>query len=231
MTGISKFVFFIMILGCLSFAVLQETTLKGAYRFKAPDHEEILSFQDGYFMHTAFSKDQKRFLYSRGGTFTVSDGKLQTKIEFDTRYKSNVGKSESLPLVVKGRDLSLEGKQWNQVDAGEGELAGNWRITGRKQGGDMVSIQPGARKTLKLLTGTRFQWAAINTATGEFFGTGGGTYTFRDGRYTENIEFFSRDSTRVGASLSFDGSVKGKDWSHSGLSSKGDPISEVWSRD
>lgn len=220
-----------MMLGSLSFTILQDSALRGAYQFKAPDHEEVLCFQDGYFMHTAFSKDQKKFLYSRGGTFSVSEGKLQTKIEFDTRDKSNVGKSESHPLVIGDNDIRLDGKQWNQIDEGEGDLAGNWRITGRKQGDNMVSIQPGARKTLKLLTGTRFQWAAINTETGEFFGTGGGTYTFRDGKYTEHIEFFSRDSTRVGASLSFDGSVKGKDWSHSGLSSKGDPISEVWSRD
>jgi hypothetical protein len=61
-------------------------------------------------------------------------------------------------------------------------------------------------------------------------GTGGGTYTFKDGKYTENIEFFSRDSSRVGSSLAFDGKLENGDWHHSGLSSKGDPIYEVWSR-
>lgn len=65
----------------------------------------------------------------------------------------------------------------------------------------MVSMRPGARKTIKILSGTRFQWAAINSETGEFFGTGGGNYTFKDGKYTENIEYFSRDASRVGASL------------------------------
>ena len=69
-------------------------------------------------------------------------------------------------------------------------------------------MQRGDRKTLKLLTGTRFQPMAINAATKKKIGTGGGTYTFADGKYTEQIEFFSRDSTRVGATLNFDGSVK-----------------------
>jgi hypothetical protein len=72
---------------------------------------------------------------------------------------------------------------------------------------------------------------AINTETKEFFGTGGGTYTFINGKYTENIEFFSRDSTRVGASLTFDGSVSGYVWTHKGLSSRGDPIHEEWTRE
>lgn len=84
---------------------------------------------------------------------------------------------------------------------------------------------------MKILTGTRFQWVAINQETGEFFGSGGGTYTFDNGTYTEKIEFFSRDSSRIGAELSFKGSVNGNNWDHSGKSSKGDPIHEVWTRE
>jgi hypothetical protein len=81
-------------------------------------------------------------------------------------------------------------------------------------------MQLGARRTLKILTGTRFQWAAINIETKEFFGTGGGRYTFENGKYTEHIEFFSRDSSRVGASLGFDGKIESGAWHHSGLSSR-----------
>ena len=61
-------------------------------------------------------------------------------------------------------------------------------------------------------------------------GTGGGDYTTVDGTYTENIAFFSRDNSRVGASLNFTYSLKKGDWHHSGLSSKGEPIYEVWSQ-
>jgi hypothetical protein len=60
-------------------------------------------------------------------------------------------------------------------------------------------------------------------------GTGGGTYSTLDGEYTENIEFFSRDDTRVGFSLKFDFELIDGDWTHKGLSSKGDPIHEIWS--
>jgi hypothetical protein len=120
---------------------------------------------------------------------------------------------------------------WKRVDNGAAPLAGNWRITHRKQDGKLQAIhQSGGRKTVKILSGTRFQWAAINTDTKEFSGTGGGTYTFQNGKYTEQIEFFSRDSSRVGALLTFEGKVEKDGWHHSGLSSRGDAIYEVWNK-
>jgi hypothetical protein len=117
---------------------------------------------------------------------------------------------------------------WTLVDNGKAEMAGTWRSSGRMQDGKVILNPPRPRKTFKILTGTRFQWAAINAETKEFFGTGGGTYTFNDGKYTENIEFFSRDSSRVGASLTFDGKLDNGLWHHSGMSSKGTPIYEIW---
>ena len=61
---------------------------------------------------------------------------------------------------------------------GENALAGNWRMSGRKNGDQFTENPLRARRTYKLLTGTRFQWMAINIETGEFSGTGGGTYHF-----------------------------------------------------
>lgn len=82
---------------------------------------------------------------------------------------------------------------------------------------------------MKILSGTRFQWIAYNTDTKQFSGTGGGTYTTIDGVYTENIEFFSRDDSKAGVSLKFDyGLIDGK-WNHTGFSSKGEPLNEIWS--
>ena len=60
-------------------------------------------------------------------------------------------------------------------------------------------------------------------------GTGGGTYTTVDGKYTENIEFFSRDDSKVNRSLEFTFELIDGAWHHSGLSSKGQPIYEIWS--
>ena len=122
-------------------------------------------------------------------------------------------------------------KNYKRIDDGAAPLAGVWKISAREQDGKIVPIhQTGARKTLKMLTGNRFQWFAINPETKQFSGTGGGTYEFANGKYTEHIEFFSRDSSRVGASLSFDGKLENGEWHHSGLSSRGEKIYETWGR-
>jgi hypothetical protein len=103
-------------------------------------------------------------------------------------------------------------------------------MSGRERNGEIqVRNTTGPRKTMKILSGTRFQWIAYNTETKQFSGTGGGSYTTVNGVYTENIEFFSRDDTRVGASLKFDFKLVDGKWDHSGFSSKGDPLHEIWS--
>ena len=46
----------------------------------------------------------------------------------------------------------------------------------------------------------------------------------------EQIEFFSRDDSRVGAKLDFEFKLDNGEWNHMGFSSKGDPIHEIWIR-
>lgn len=226
--------FSILLFGQMALAQ-QSPIPEGVFYHKDQEGEHSLLMQDGYFMHAVYLMDQKSFKYSEGGTYQVKGNTLVQRLEFSTRAPEMVGQERSFQLGINKQVMTWQhaggSTQWQRVDGGNSGLAGNWRITGRKEGDSLRSIQPGPRKTLKILSGTRFQWAAINTATREFFGTGGGTYTFTNGTYTEHIEFFSRDSSRVGASLSFKGEVKGKDWHHSGTSSAGKPIYEIWSRE
>ena len=220
----------------LCFAFTGFAQIDGAWRLSGNGTVEVTTIiADNYFMQTTFDKTNKLFVNTLGGTITAgNDGKLHVTIEFNTEDSSMVGQSHVLDYKLDNNVLTIQidgsDKTWNRIDDGKGGLSGNWRITEREQNGKMNAMRPGPRKTLKILSGTRFQWAAINTETKEFFGTGGGTYTFNNGKYTENIEFFSRDSSRVGASLSFDGKVEDKKWHHSGKSSKGDPIAEIWTR-
>ncbi len=213
----------------------QQDTLKGAWHLQTGSMEQVLVFQDGYFTHSVFDVENKKFVSSYGGVYKPGTITLELKTEFDTRSADNVGTTKTVAYSVKEKALNTDitGMQqpWTRLDEGDKNLAGVWRITGRMVDGKMNQMQRGDRKTLKILSSTRFQWMAINPATKEFFGTGGGTYTFENGKYTENIEFFSRDSTRVGASLSFDGSVTGDVWNHSGKSSKGDPLNELWTKE
>jgi hypothetical protein len=192
-------------------------------------------FTDGYFSYTHYNMATKQFHVTYGGTYKTANGQIATRLEFHSGDSTQVGTAPSYPFTLANDVLTInvdgDATTWKRLDNGTAPLAGNWRITGRMEGGKVQAIhQTGTRKTVKILSGTRFQWAAINPGTKEFFGTGGGTYTFQNGKYTEHIEFFSRDSSRVGASLTFDGAVKKDGWHHSGLSSRGDKIYEVWNK-
>lgn len=215
--------------------VSDNSSSNGSWKTQEGTIEQVLLLSDGYFMHTIYDSQNKQFIESRGGTYEIVNKNLNVKIEFNTRDKEQIGQSLTYTFTQTNKKLNsdISGKKssWMMLDQGEGEIAGTWRMSGRKQDGKITYSPPRARKTLKVLTGTRFQWAAINAETKEFFGTGGGTYTFENGKYTEKIEFFSRDNSRVGASLTFDGKLIDGNWHHSGLSSTGNPIYEIWSRD
>jgi hypothetical protein len=208
-------------------------SVTGAWELTSGQDKVVIAVTDNYLTFTEYRTIPASFDGTWGGTYEKKDNNLVINVEFDSKDFSKVGEQTTLKLQVITSSLAaVDGKYFNRIDNGStSDLFGGWQITQRATPtGDMQPMKRGARKTLKVLTGTRFQWIAMNTETGEFSGTGGGTYTLKDGVYTEQIEFFSRDNDRVGASLSFDAEVNNTDWIHSGKSSKGQPIKEVWSK-
>jgi hypothetical protein len=222
--------------------------LNGAWRLvkttdlsrSAPDVVKIVV--DDAFTFAEYDRRQQRFLGAGGGTFVAGKGSYTETFEYLTHDSSQVGSTRAYAVALKGNSLQLtfsqNGKKvtevWQRIDGATGQggtLAGAWRIRERQgDDGQLSVMRQGPRKTIKWLSDSRFQWAAINTQTRQFFGAGGGTYTLQNGKYTEHIEFFSRDPKRVGMSLSFDYELKDRDWHHRGLSSTGNKIYEIWTR-
>ncbi|MBC7919705.1 MAG: membrane or secreted protein [Ferruginibacter sp.] len=231
--------------------VVPSNPLAGAWRLVRPDASQpedsgtmaIQIRSDNYFMVAHYDLAGKRFIGASGGTYSVADGKCTDTFEYNTADSARVGASVTFSFTVKGDQLNFLDNQtkeeWVRAEeppggttaTGTSPLAGAWRIRAREREGQPVAMPRGPRKTVKILSGSRFQWAAFNTATKQFSGTGGGTYTAADGTYTESIEFFSRDPGRIGTKLSFGYAVKGGDWHHTGSGSTGNPINEVWAKE
>jgi hypothetical protein len=216
--------------------IQEKSKLVGAWESKKGNEIHTIIFSEKYYALSEYDLKDKKFIATRGGSWRLNGKNIVLIEEFNTANTGNIGKEISKNLKLAGKTISVsfddqKDKTWTQVDSGEpGKLAGAWLITGRMNEGEMQKITPGVRRTMKILSGTRFQWIAYNTETKEFFGTGGGTYKTEQGKYTENIEFFSRDNSRVGQSLQFDFSMEDGHWRHKGLSSKGDPIDELWTK-
>ncbi|MDT0685341.1 hypothetical protein [Autumnicola psychrophila] len=223
----------------VSFFSISAQSLEGSWELveengrEITDKEVVRVYQDGYYAEGAKNTETNEFLWALGGEYSEAD--YQEMPDFNTKNSEVVGHTFDPKLTfLDGSnkieiDNVTEVQVWEKISSEENDLNGNWVITGRKRDGEINKMTPGDRRTVKILGGGRFQWIAFNSATKELSGTGGGTYFAEDGKYIENIEFFSRDSGRVGASLDFQYEVKDGEWHHQGKSSKGDPIYEIWS--
>lgn len=212
---------------------------EGSYRLTTHNGNEVKEmevvkiFQDGYFAVGSKNVQGDKFHSARGGEFKIENGKFIEIQDFNTENPEFIGKEIYYEIMQKDNKIIIKDPintwVWEKISNEKNDLTRNWVITGRQRDGQLNRNTPGDRRTIKILSGGRFQWVAFNSATKEFSGTGGGTYTAKDGKYIENIEFFSRDDSRVGASLEFDYEVKDGEWHHSGKSSTGNDIYEIWS--
>ena len=193
----------------------------------------VVIFADGYQVLTVYNAETGKFIHSNGGMWKLEGNTITEKVEFHTDNAERVGSEVSFEVKITDNSIQIFGNEMilTKIDDGTpGELQGAWLMSARlRDGKEQLRDTSGPRKTMKLLSGTRFQWIAYNTETKQFMGTGGGTYTAENGEYTENIEFFSRDDSKVGISLKFDYEMIDANWHHKGFSSKGDEMHEIWS--
>ncbi|MFD2034458.1 hypothetical protein ACFSKL_06630 [Belliella marina] len=223
---------------------LSAQSLDGAWKMTYQNGQEVKDktyikiYQDGYFSFGVKENEGNKFVSAGGGEYSLRDNYYTETYDFYTDDKELVGMMVEFSLdTVDGKIVVSTEKAgnalveiWERVSDAKDDLTRNWVITGRKRDEEISRSTPGARRTIKILSGGHFQWVAFNSETKEFSGTGGGTYTAEDGKYVENIAFFSRDDSRVGASLEFSYEVIDGEWHHSGMSSTGNPIYEIWSK-
>lgn len=189
-----------------------------------------LIMTDDHFSVGVYRTNPNEFVSTRGGKWTMAgEGVALATYEYHTAEPEMVGTTHEVPFRISGNEMITHDVRWTRIDDGTpGDLEGAWLMTGQRRDGEIRTRTPGVRRTMKILSGTRFQWIAFNVETREFFGTGGGTYTTEDGRYVENIEFFSRDNARAGMSLDFGYDLVDRNWHHDGKSTAGNPMYEVW---
>lgn len=193
---------------------------------------EIRIYSDKYFAVSTYNIENNTFISTLGGMYSMEDGYFEV-LEFNSLDSTSVGDTIyyskiKVDLKNKSGKMSVDGKKFTK-NPNEDQLQGAWLMSGIERRGEMRMRDVNrSRKTLKMLAGGRFQWIAYDINKKGFYGTGGGTYSAVNGKYIENIEFFSRDSNTVGKSLEFDYEIIEGDWHHRGFSSKGDPKYEIW---
>ena len=213
-----------MLFSCVGALTFGQGTFQGAWQ----SDKGVMIISSEYFSYAEF--DSEAFHGTKGGTYAVHEGQGAITFEFDTWRTEKLNEIMVFNISLMGDQLEWGSQRFLRIDDGAGgDLTGAWKITGRFREGELRERPEGPRKTMKILSSTRFQWIAYHTETGEFFGSGGGTYTTQHGEYSEVIDFFSRDQERVGATLAFHYQIIDGRWHHMGKSTRGEDIHEVWS--
>ncbi len=207
----------------------------GVYISDTDNIRHELKIDDDYMVYTEYRQYPPKFIRTLGGFSHVEEARgkrLVVLLEFNSNYEKDSLRTLSIPMEINGKNLVLDWDlkmTFKPLGEKEQDLDGAWLFATRgPDEGQERRGEENPRKTLKYLHDGRFQWIAYNTDTFEFFGTGGGSFSSEDGKYVENIDFFSRDDSRVGATLTFDYELKDGDWHHTGKNSKGEPLYEIW---
>ena len=188
----------------------------GVYIAEVDGVSHELKIGEDYLIHSSYSATPAKFIRTVGGFYSLADSILQVKLEFNSNHADDGLTTLSLSVVLKDNQLILpmDGDLiFKKQETTQQALDGVWLFASRgPEEGQERRGEENPRKTLKYLQDSRFQWIAYHTDTMEFFGTGGGEFTSKDGKYVESIEYFSRDDSRVGAELDFKYEIKSGDW-------------------
>ncbi len=231
-----EFIFLLIISLSFNFMCFSQNPIGAWERYYEDENgtniRSVVIFSEKFQSIAMFNANSGEFIYSNGGTWELNENMMTEKVEFDTANSERVGDIVTFKVEISNNKLVLPDANWNftRIDDGTpGDLDGAWLMSGRYRNGEkQIRDTNKPRKTMKILSGTRFQWIAFDTEKKEFKGTGGGTYTTTNGKYSETIEFFSRDNTRVGMNLDFNYDIENDEWNHKGKTSKGDPLHEIW---
>ena len=215
-----KKIFLLSILNILYSCSQLDNTASSVFEIDKTDETiERLIIDSEYLVVTEFNKTSGAFVKTYGGYYEIVGDSYQVSLEFNSDFEK-----DSIQSIELTKDHN-----WRNISKPKSMLQGKWVMSGRYNNGEFRTRDTNLpRKTMKVLIDGFFQWIAFNTETFRFSGSGGGEYEAVDGKYIEKIQYFSRDDSRVGAELDFNYEVKEGDWYHSGLSSKGNPINEVW---
>ena len=231
--------FYLTIVLIFNYSISYPQQLNGAWekvRNHSSDQRTIKLYSDNYFTSSTYLESTGEFVSATGGVYTLSNSDYIESYEINSNSRAVTGSYLNFDYQVKNDTLTLNNKNsrnkevWVRIDAADQENVTCWKIHQAFRDSKWQTIEDKPRKTLKMLTNNYYQILALNSQTGEFFGSSGGRWTEEDDMHNEIISFFSKNPKMVGDTLSFKKEISEGIWNHNGKSSEGDYIQERWKR-
>ncbi len=202
-------------------------------RMDKPDLIEEKSYMiitDGYVVTTKVESETGSFISTRLERWQLTDNLFKVTLEYDTEYPEAEGGEYEAEIEIGKKQLVLDGEKWQWIDDGsKADLSGTWKMVSTKWEGNRIDMGlDHPRRAIKILSGTRFQWIDYDKKSRTFSASAGGTYTFKDGKYSEHFEFFTNQPTWIGDSVSFTCKVENDRWYHVGSLPDEMIVDEIW---
>jgi len=230
---------YLIIVMLINSSLMHSQTLNGAWEkidMGDGNQKTIKLYSNAYFTSSTYLESTGEFVSATGGVYTLSNSDYIESYEINSNSRAVTGTYLNFDYRVKNDTLTLNDKNsrneevWVKIDAADQENVTCWKIHQAFRDSKWQTIEDKPRKTLKMLTNNYYQILALNSQTGEFFGSSGGRWTEEDDKHNEIISFFSKNSKMVGDTLSFKKEISEGIWNHNGKSSEGDYIQERWKR-
>lgn len=209
--------------------------LKGPWVREEKDVKTVVLITDQLISVAVYNEKEKQFLYTWGGTYVLHNSQLQVQYEWSSNDSNLVNTSSAIDFNIKRNKLNL-GETLTGLERSGGnqseDLQGAWIISGnyidgvaKKRANPFLP-----RRTMKLIVGNYFQWVSYNVVTKKFFDAGGGKQSHAKGEYSEEIEYFTKTIASIGKKMTYNYTIEGDDWRHTGQKSTGGPLDECWTR-
>ncbi len=199
---------------------------------KGENLKSVVVFSDEYQVISTYNAKNGEFVSTNGGTWKLTGVTMTEKIEFDSNNSERIGKKVIFDVFINDSILGIVGSKirFKRIDNGEPrKLQGVWVLSKTLINGEaQLMDKNNPIKTIKILSGKRFQWIAYNTETKQLLGTKGGIYLTTKSDYTEILEFISKDYSKIGDSLKFNCRLIDDQWFNTELSKKEGSINEIW---
>lgn len=198
-------------------------------------------FKDGYWISASFGHPKYPFGGSGGGTFTTQNGKYSETLRYYSWDSTAVGKTYTFDYRLEGDRFTQSGfinsekyqhylikeemkriTPWCELK--DASLEGVWFLQEASNNGESNFSVP--MEQIKIYAYPRFAWARYNTATGQFLGTGGGSYFFDGKKLIEHIEYITYDLA-MGSDVEIEVELQGL---HMQQSSWSGTYQETWQR-
>ncbi|WP_127844162.1 hypothetical protein [Psychroflexus aestuariivivens] len=224
-----------LLLTLLVYSLTFSQNLTGAWqKVDNSKFKTIKLYSNHYFTSATYDESDGEFIEASAGTFTKNDFDYIENIETHSESTSLAGTYINFNYEIKNDTLKIKDKNsrheetWVKIDEAKKEHVTCYRIHEVFRDSKWQTIGYKPRKTIKMLSDNYYQVIAINSQTGEFFGSSGGKWTSLDDKHQEHIKFFSKNQSMTGVTLEFRKNIEGDIWHHDGKSSKGEYIQERW---